>query len=272
MNLFTSSAPLLQVTGVTVRFGGLTAVDDVSFDVQQGDLLGLIGPNGAGKTTMMRAIIGVVQPTVGSVLLGGESLNGLPIHKRIQRGMSLSQQLVRPLRDISIEENVALAAASDKTISPLRALLNVSTERELAIAQTELARVGIVSMASQSPGIQPLGVLKRLELARALALKPRLLLLDEPLAGLNSQEARALATTIAEINQQGLTIVLIEHNLGEVMRICQRLVVLDNGKKIGDGDPREVMADPAVRAAYLGGDAFGASAAQGHATLETQRA
>jgi branched-chain amino acid transport system ATP-binding protein len=111
-----------------------------------------------------------------------------------------------------------------------------------------------------------------LELARALALKPRLLLLDEPLAGLNSQEARALATTIAEINQQGLTIVLIEHNLGEVMRICQRLVVLDNGKKIGDGDPREVMADPAVRAAYLGGDALGASAAQGHATLETQRA
>jgi branched-chain amino acid transport system ATP-binding protein len=206
------------------------------------------------------------------VLLGGESLNGLPIHKRIQRGMSLSQQLVKPLRDISVQENVALAAASEKTISPLRALLNVSTEQELAVAQTELARVGIASMASQSPGIQPLGVLKRLELARALALKPRLLLLDEPLAGLNSQEARALATTIAEINQQGLTIVLIEHNLGEVMRICHRLVVLDNGKKIGDGDPREVMADPAVRAAYLGGDALGASAAQGHETLETQRA
>jgi branched-chain amino acid transport system ATP-binding protein len=244
----------------------------VSFDVHQGDLLGLIGPNGAGKTTMMRAIIGVVQPTVGSVLLGGESLNGLPIHKRIQKGMSLSQQLVRPLRDMSIQENVALAAASNKTISPLRALLNVSTERELAIAQTELARVGIASMAAQRPGIQPLGVLKRLELARALALKPRLLLLDEPLAGLNSQEARALATTIAEINQQGLTIVLIEHNLGEVMRICRRLVVLDNGKKIGDGDPREVMADPAVRAAYLGGDALGASEAQGHSTLETQRA
>jgi len=117
VNFSTSSAPLLQVTGVTVRFGGLTAVDDVSFDVQQGDLLGLIGPNGAGKTTMMRAIIGVVQPTLGSVLLGGESLNGLPIHKRIQRGMSLSQQLVRPLRDISIEENVALTAASEKTIS-----------------------------------------------------------------------------------------------------------------------------------------------------------
>ena len=267
-----SSAPLLKVDQVTVRFGGLTAVDDVSFEVHEGDLLGLIGPNGAGKTTMMRSIIGVVQPTVGSVSLAGESLNGLPIHKRIQRGMSLSQQLVKPLREINIEDNVAMAAASAKTVSPLRALLNVSTERELAIAQTELARVGIGSMGSQRPGIQPLGVLKRLELARALALKPRLLLLDEPLAGLNSQEANALATTIAEINQQGLTIVLIEHNLGEVMRICQRLVVLDNGKKIGDGDPREVMADPVVRAAYLGGDTVGAAAAEGQSGPEVHHA
>jgi branched-chain amino acid transport system ATP-binding protein len=267
-----SGAALLKVDGVTVRFGGLTAVDNVSFEVFEGDLLGLIGPNGAGKTTMMRAIIGVVQPTEGSVSLDGESLNGLPIHKRIQRGMSLSQQLVKPLREISIADNVALAAASDKTQSPLRALLNVSTERELGIAQAELARVGIASMATQSPGIQPLGVLKRLELARALALKPRLLLLDEPLAGLNSQEANALATTIAEINQQGLTIVLIEHNLGEVMRICQRLVVLDNGRKIGDGDPRTVMADPVVRAAYLGGDALGAAAAEGQTTTEAHHA
>lgn len=267
-----SGAPLLKVDHVTVRFGGLTAVDDVSFEVHEGDLLGLIGPNGAGKTTMMRSIIGVVQPTEGSVSLDGESLNGLPIHKRIQRGMSLSQQLVKPLRDISIADNVAMAAASGKTISPLRALLNVSSDRELAVAQVELARVGIASMASQRPGIQPLGVLKRLELARALALKPRLLLLDEPLAGLNSQEAHALATTIAEINQQGLTIVLIEHNLGEVMRICRRLVVLDNGKKIGDGEPRTVMADPVVRAAYLGGDTVGAAAAGAHPDSEEQHA
>jgi branched-chain amino acid transport system ATP-binding protein len=272
MSCEATDAPLLKVDHVTVRFGGLTAVDGVSFEVHEGDLLGLIGPNGAGKTTMMRAIIGAVQPTEGSVSLDGESLNGLSIHKRIQRGMSLSQQLVKPLREISIADNVAMAAASAKTVSPLRALLNVSTERELAIAQTELARVGIANIGAQSPGIQPLGVLKRLELARALALKPRLLLLDEPLAGLNSQEAHALAATIAEINQQGLTIVLIEHNLGEVMRICKRLVVLDNGKKIGDGDPRTVMADPVVRAAYLGGDTLGAAAAEGQPTSEAQHA
>ncbi|MCM2295292.1 ABC transporter ATP-binding protein [Rhodoferax sp.] len=259
------SALLLRVDGVTVRFGGLTAVNNVSFDVHQGDLLGLIGPNGAGKTTMLRSIIGVARPTVGRVLLGGESLNDLPIHQRIRRGLSLSQQLVRPLREINVIENVALAAASAKTSSPWKSLLHASSADELAVAAQELKRVGIAAMADQSPTVQPLGVLKRLELARALALKPRLLLLDEPLAGLNSREARELANTIAEINQQGLTIVLIEHNLGEVMRICRRLVVLDNGKKIGEGEPRAVMADPVVRAAYLGGDALGAAAAEGQA-------
>jgi branched-chain amino acid transport system ATP-binding protein len=258
-----SGTPLLRVDGVTVRFGGITAVDDVSFDVREGDLLGLIGPNGAGKTTLMRAVIGVVQPTLGSVQLDGESLNGLPIHKRIQRGLSLSQQLVKPLLEINIAENVALAAGSAKTVHPLRSMLHVSNANELAVAQRELERVGIAAIADQSPGIQPLGVLKRLELARALALKPRLLLLDEPLAGLNSKEAHALASTIAEINRQGLTIVLIEHNLGEVMRVCQRLVVLDNGRNIGDGEPRAVMADPVVRAAYLGGDTLGAAPAEG---------
>jgi branched-chain amino acid transport system ATP-binding protein len=267
-----SGGALLKVDHVTVRFGGLTAVDDVSFEVNEGDLLGLIGPNGAGKTTMMRSIIGVVQPTQGNVSLDGQSLNGLPIHKRIQRGLSLSQQLVKPFREISIADNVALAAGKKKTISPLRALLNVSNDREMGIAQSELARVGIANLSSQSPGIQPLGVLKRLELARALALKPRLLLLDEPLAGLNSQEAHALAATIAEINRQGLTIVLIEHNLGEVMRICKRLVVLDNGRKIGDGDPRTVMADPVVRAAYLGGDTASVSTDTDQTSMEEQHA
>ncbi len=250
---------LLRVVGVGVRFGGLTALDDVSFEVHEGDLLGLIGPNGAGKTTLMRAIMGVVQPTHGNVYLEGESLNGLPIHKRVRRGLSLSQQLVKPLRDISIAANVAMAAAHHKTASPLSALLNVSDAKELALAHAELARVGIDSLSLQSPGIQPLGVLKRLELARALALKPKLLLLDEPLAGLNTQEAKALATTIADINQQGLTILLIEHNLHEVLRICRRLVVLDNGKKIGEGEPHTVMSDPDVRTAYLGSGAAGQS-------------
>ncbi len=250
------NSPLLKVDGVTVRFGGLTAIDNVSFDVRQGELLGLIGPNGAGKTTMLRSITGVVRVTEGSVELAGENLSALPTHKRIQKGLALSQQLVKPFREISVLDNVALAAGAAYTRSPLKALMHVSQEQEAAAGRELLKRVGIDAYANQKPGIQPLGVQKRLEVARALALKPKLLLLDEPLAGLNSKEAHALATTIGEINRQGVTIVLIEHNLGEVMRICQRLVVLDNGRKIASGDPRSVMNDAAVRAAYLGGDAL----------------
>ncbi|MGI9132569.1 MAG: ATP-binding cassette domain-containing protein, partial [Rhodoferax sp.] len=171
-----------------------------------------------------------------------------------RHGLSLSQQLVKPLRNISLLDNVALAAGAAKTRSPLGSLCHVAREVEVSEAMQMLARVGIAERANQLPGTQPLGILKRLELARALALKPKLFLLDEPLAGLNSREAKALADVILALNQQGVSIVLIEHNLGEVMRICQRLVVLDNGRKIADGAPKIVMADPLVRAAYLGGD------------------
>lgn len=254
---------LLEVDGVTVRFGGLTAIDGVSFAVNPGDLLGLIGPNGAGKTTMLRAITGVVRPSAGRVVLDGEALDALPIHQRIRRGLALSQQLVKPLRELSVIDNVVLAAGSARTATPLRSLVNVACDEERAVARAMLERVGIEAHADQPPAIQPLGVLKRLEMARALALRPRVLLLDEPLAGLNSKEARGLADTIAAINAQGTTIVLIEHNLSEVMRICRRLVVLDNGRRIAEGEPRAVMADPGVRAAYLGGDTVAESGSAG---------
>lgn len=243
---------LLSADGVSVQFGGLKAVDNVSFTVTQGELLGLIGPNGAGKTTMMRAITGVVTATAGTIKLGGHDITRLPTHQRIRLGLAFSQQLVRPFREISVLDNVALAAGSRYTRSPLKALLHVDSRREREIAGELLERVGISRHADQMPGIQPLGVLKRLEVARALAQEPKLLLLDEPLAGLNSKEAATLADTISEINRQGVTIILIEHNLGEVMRICQRLVVLDNGRRIANGPPREVMDQPQVRAAYLG--------------------
>jgi len=248
-------APLLTVRNITMRFGGITAIDGVSFDVMPGELLGLIGPNGAGKTTMMRAIVGINRPQKGSVALEGRRLDALSIDARIRAGLALSQQLVKPFREIDVRDNVALAAGAAKTRTPLQALLHVDRTAERSIALEALERVGIAQLAAQSPRTQPLGVLKRLEMARALALKPRLLLLDEPLAGLNSKEASELARTIADVNRQGMTIILIEHNLGEVMRICQRLVVLDNGRKIADGAQQATMNDPAVRAAYLGGEA-----------------
>lgn len=247
--------PLLSVSDVTVQFGGLRAVDNVSFEVFPGELLGLIGPNGAGKTTLMRAITGVVMPTAGSIHLDKFDLTHLPTHERIRKGLAFSQQLVKPFREISVLENVVLAAGARHTRSPMRSLLRTKTAEEREIAHQMLRRVGIDQQADQMPGIQPLGVLKRLEVARALAQQPKLLLLDEPLAGLNSREAATLADTIAQINKQGITIILIEHNLGEVMRICQRLVVLDNGRKIAQGAPREVMQQAEVRAAYLGSEA-----------------
>jgi branched-chain amino acid transport system ATP-binding protein len=248
------TTPLLKVSDATVRFGGLTAVDLVSFDVHHGELLGLIGPNGAGKTTALRAVTGVVRLTHGSVELDGERIDHLSIDQRIRKGLSLSQQLVKPLRDMTLLENVVLAAGYHKTASPIKAFFNVDDTAERERAHAMLDKVGISALADQKPGIQPLGILKRLELARALALQPKLFLLDEPLAGLNSKEARGLADTIVELNKSGMTIVLIEHNLGEVIRVCQRLVVLDNGRKIADGEPRTVMNNPDVRAAYLGGD------------------
>ena len=259
MTIAPASPTLLAVDRICVRFGGVHAIDDVSFVVRQGDLLGLIGPNGAGKTTMLRAIVGTVQPHSGSVRLDGRDLGNLSIDKRIRLGMALSQQLVKPLREMSVAENVALAAAYRKTLSPLASLWRVAQDEELAVAKRLLTRLGIAHSADEYPATLPLGVLKRLEMARSLALDPKLLLLDEPLAGLNSHEAEALASTIAEINGQGVTIVLIEHNLREVLRICRRLVVLDNGRKIADGEPREVMDLPTVRAAYLGTETPGES-------------
>ena len=167
-----SGEALLRVDHVSVRFGGLTAVDNVSFDVHEGELLGLIGPNGAGKTTMLRAITGVVTASEGNVYLRGGPLVHLSIDQRVRRGLSLSQQLVKPLRTMTLVENVALTAGFAKTASPLRSLLNVASDAEMATGMEMLARVGIAERAHQLPSTQPLGVLKRLELARALALQP----------------------------------------------------------------------------------------------------
>ena len=251
---------LLEVEEVTVRFGGVAALEAVSFAVAEGELLGLIGPNGAGKTTMLRAITGVVTPERGRICLAGHDLGRLPPHRRIRLGLGLSQQLVRPFRSLAAIDNVALAAGRASTRSPWSALCRLNRRAERVRALDLLRLVGIAEAAQTAPANLPLGHLKRLELARALALDPKLLLLDEPLAGLNHVEAARLADTIAELNRQGRTVILIEHNLGEVLRTCGRLVVLDNGRKIAEGAPHAVMADAAVRAAYLGEEAESAAA------------
>ena len=243
---------LLRAEGLSVRFGGLMALDDVGFELAGNGFTGLIGPNGAGKTTLLRAITGVRRPDRGRVFLDGRDVTGLPVQARARLGLGLSQQLVRPFRTLSLLDNVALAAGGALTRSPWQALISTNRSGPRARARELLALVGISEAADMSPAGQPLGVLKRLEVARALALEPRLLLLDEPLAGLNSAEARRLADTIVEVNARGVTVLLIEHNLREVLRVCRDLLVLDQGRLIAHGEPREVMGRPDVRAAYMG--------------------
>lgn len=243
---------LMDIEKVGVQFGGVHALTDVGFSVVTGEFLSLIGPNGAGKTTLLRVITGVIRPQPGRVRLAGNDITGWPTHRRIRAGLAMTHQIVRPLRSMSVEDNVALAAGYPQTGNVFKAMLRLSRSDARHRARHLLAQVGIADVAGHPAKGLPLGVIKRLELARALALDPQLLLLDEPLAGLNSLEAARLADMIAAINENGITVVMIEHNLGEVLRISQRLVVLDNGRKIADGRPGDVMADPAVRSAYMG--------------------
>lgn len=251
---------ILDVRNVSVRFGGVVALDNVSFTVDKGEFLCLIGPNGAGKTTMMRAVTGVIKPQAARVLLTGKDISSLPTHKRARLGLALTHQIVRPFRSMTVLDNVALTAGHLRIRRIFRSMVSVDRSAERKRARNYLQLVGIDDVSMKSVVGQPLGVTKRLEVARALALEPQVLLLDEPLAGLNNIEAARLADTVADINRQGITVVMIEHNLGEVLRVGQRLVVLDNGRKIADGQPVDVMRNPTVRAAYVGKERQNATA------------
>ncbi|MEE8454029.1 MAG: ATP-binding cassette domain-containing protein [Limibaculum sp.] len=246
---------LLSIEAVTMRFGGVTAVDNVSLEIGENQLLGFIGPNGAGKTTLMRIITGVLRPQTGRVVFRGEDITRWPIHRRIRAGMGLAQQIVRPLKSLNLTDNVALAVGTHRMASPLSALLHTGRSAERARARELLDLVGIGEAAQAMPGELPLGYLKRLEVARALALEPKLLLLDEPLAGLNQAEARAMADLIAALAGAGRSVLLIEHNIREVARICPEIYVQDNGRRLLQGPTSQVMASPELRRAYLGGEA-----------------
>ena len=246
------NAPVLALHDLAIRFGGVAAVDDVSFEVTSGDFVGLIGPNGAGKTTLIRLISGILAPDSGRVELRGEDVTRRSTASRVRRGLALTHQIVRPFRTMSVLDNVVLAAGHRRTVDPLRALLQTDRQAERERATSILRQVGLTGEESKLAGSLPLGQLKRLEIARALALDPTIVLLDEPLAGLNNAEAAEQIDMIARVNASGVTILLVEHNLEEVIRACRRLIVLANGRVIGDGLPRDVMRQADVRTAYLG--------------------
>ena len=244
--------PALQLENVAIRFGGVQAVAGVSLGVSAGEFVGLIGPNGAGKTTLIRIIIGILRPDTGRVLLSGSDIRHLSTAARVRKGLALTHQIVKPFRRMTVLENVVLAAGYRRTSSPLRALSQVERRQETERAAGIIAKVGLAGTERKMAGSLPLGQLKRLEMARALAVDPGIILLDEPLAGLDQSEAAQQVDTIGEVNAGGITVVLVEHNLEEVVRICRRLVVLSGGRVIADGAPREVISDATVREAYIG--------------------
>jgi branched-chain amino acid transport system ATP-binding protein len=243
---------VLQLEDLAVHFGGVNAVDGVTVSIAPGEFVGLIGPNGAGKTTLMRIVSGSVRPDRGRVVLAGNDVTGISTASRVRKGLALTHQIVRPFREMTVLDNIVLAAGYRRTANPLRAALSVGRKRECERAAEILLRVGLAGTADKLSGSLPLGQMKRLEVARALALDPQIVLFDEPLAGLNQTEAARMVETIADVNAQGITVVLVEHNLEEVMRSCRRLIVLNDGRVIGDGAPQAVMADAIVREAYVG--------------------
>lgn len=243
---------MLEAGGLAISFGGVAAVRGVSLAIAPGELVGLIGPNGAGKTTLLRLLSGALMPDSGQVIFDGHDVTRMPIHKRARLGFVLTHQIVRPFRAMTLAGNVALAAGHALTRSPWRALFRVGSAEAERRALAGLEQVGIADAAAKSAASVPLGYLKRLQVAMALALEPRLLLLDEPLAGLNYVEATRFADLLVALNRQGLTIVLVEHNLGEVTRVASRLLVLSGGEILAEGAPAEVMGRSTVRDAYLG--------------------
>ncbi|MFD2092976.1 ABC transporter ATP-binding protein [Blastococcus deserti] len=234
---------LLQVDNVSKSFRGLRAVDDVSFTVEEGSILGIIGPNGAGKTTLFNCVAGALSPDTGSVRLGGADITGAPPHKVSQAGMARTFQLMKPFASMSVLENVAVAAMAHG--SPRRAATDTAVD--------VVERVGLGRWRDARSDGLPTAGLKRLELARALASRPRVLLLDEVLAGLVPAERTPVMELLETLRRDdGVTLVFVEHIMAAVMRLSDSVLVLEQGRVLTSGSPQEVTRDPRVIEAYLG--------------------
>lgn len=233
---------LLEVRNITMKFGSLVANNDVSFDVEQGSIVGLIGPNGAGKTTLFNCISGYYKPTSGKLVFDGTDVTSFPAHQVARLGAVRTFQVVHPLKEMTVLDNVLVGAFMRER----------DPEKALEIAEKSLALCHLQAFRDRLSGGLPIGHKKRLEMARALATGPKLLMLDEAMAGLTSTEVKESVEIIRELKDEGITLLIVEHIMEAIMPIADKIVVLDGGIKIAEGPPREVINDEQVITAYLG--------------------
>lgn len=248
----TEPKELLKVIGLKKYFGGLKAVDGVDLNVRRGETMGLIGPNGAGKTTFFNMVCGVYTPTDGKILLDGEEIQGLPAHAVARKGIARTFQITKVFKDMTVEDNLLAAFALRRAPGLFSSLGRSHTRRNREEAMEYLERVDIAAFAQSKAGALSLGYMRRLEIARALALQPILLMLDEPCAGLSKDATRDFMELTRKLQADGTTIMLVEHNMAVATALCDRMTVLSYGVKIAEGTPHEVQSNQAVIDAYLG--------------------
>jgi len=251
---------LLRVEGLRVAFGGVVAVDDVSFEVEERALVGFIGPNGAGKTTCIEAMTGYVPHATGRVLFAGRDLGGMAPHRRARLGLVRTFQGVELFDDLSVRDNLRAAANRRTWWQSLGDLVAPRWHDDESAIDGALELLGLTDVADELPPELPQGQRKLAGVARALACRPRLLLLDEPAAGLDTSESLELGERLRAVVDSGVSLLLVDHDMGLVLGACDRVVVLDFGRVIAEGRPDEIRADAAVIAAYLGDDVVGATA------------